>query len=427
MLKIDMTKEEKSYRIKTILILLLITGISTGIMLGAARASSPEPNSPDSFGTGQHMSTTSLSGAFIPVIKAAADGRLMLVYNHSLGNEVENPYFRQSADGGTTWSDPAPIQDDDTSLLEVNLAFDTNNKAHAVWRTANQIWHAREDEWPASINSNIVVSATGESVRSPDIAVAPNNTLHVVWAQGEKVYHAYSTDGGESWETPVALSPGTGQRKSDVPDIVIDSAGNVHIVWEERITLLPLHHEIHYIKGTVSPSDITWDASSTLLSASLDVAKMPAIQLAGNMLHVAFADRIDQWTQYAYYVSSTLGSNWSAPQDITQGDPLIMNTNIPFVLMPSLDVCSDKLVVYFHGALEENHMEMIMGVNNGDNWQNREQVTEGDIRAIRPSLVCVGGILHTAYEVIITPNVNHQIYYVAGMANATYLPHITAE
>ncbi len=154
---------------------------------------------------------------------------------------------------------------------------------------------------------------------------------------------------------------------------------------------------------------------------------MPAIHLDGNTLHVAFADRIDQWTQYAYYVSSTLGSNWSTPQDITQGDPLIMNTNIPFVLMPSLDVCNDKLVVQFHGALEENHMEMIMGVDSGDNWQQREQVTEGDIRAIRPSLVCVGGMLHTVYEVIISPNVNHQIYYVSGMANATYLPHITAD
>jgi len=422
-----MIDEEKSNRIKYLLILLLITGISTGVLLGAARASSPEPNSPDALGSGQHMSTTSFSGAFIPVLIAADDGRLMLAYNHSLGNEVENPYFRQSTDGGTTWSAPAPIQNDGTSLREVNLAFDANNKAHAVWRTTNQIWHAREDEWPASINSNLVVSATGELVRSPDIAIAPDNTLHVVWAQGEKVYHAYSTDGGENWATPVALSPGTGQRKSDVPDMVIDSVGNVHIVWEERMTLYPLHHEIHYIKGTVSPSGITWDATSTLLSGSLAVAKMPAIKLDGNMLHVAFADRIDQWTQYAYYVSSSLGSNWSSPQDITQGDPLIMNTNIPFVLMPSLDVCNDKLFVQFHGALEENHMEMIMGVNNGDDWQQRDQVTEGKIRAIRPSLVCVGGMLHTVYEVIIVPNVNHQIYYVAGMANANYLPLITAE
>ncbi len=74
--KIDMTKEEKSYRIKYVLILLIITGISTGLLLGAAWASSPGPTLPDSLGSPVHMSTTSFSGAFIPVLKAAADGRL---------------------------------------------------------------------------------------------------------------------------------------------------------------------------------------------------------------------------------------------------------------------------------------------------------------------------------------------------------------
>ncbi len=130
-------------------------------------------------------------------------------------------HFRQSTDGGTTWSNPAPIQNDDTNLREVNLAFDANNKAHAVWRTTNQIWHAREDEWPASINSNLVVSATGELVRSPDIAIAPDNTLHVVWAQGDKDLSCLF----DEWRRKLGnaqcpLFRNQAIRKSDVPDIV---------------------------------------------------------------------------------------------------------------------------------------------------------------------------------------------------------------
>jgi len=71
--------------------------------------------------------------------------------------------------------------------------------------------------------------------------------LHVAWAQGTRLYHAYSTDGGEDWETPVALSPGN--TRSDDPDTVVDSAGNVHIVWEEAIWNLSeeeFYYEIHY-------------------------------------------------------------------------------------------------------------------------------------------------------------------------------------
>ena len=421
-----MVREKKRLKATYLFIALLVTVIFSVWIIETVAANSAKPSAPDDLGTAQKMSTTSFNGAFVPVLKADKNGRLLLAYNHNTStveNPSFNPYYRESTNGGGTWSEPSAIQLGGNNMLEVTFAFDSNNVAHAVWRTQYEIWHAPENGWPASANSNQVKSNTGALVFSPDIAVSPDNTLHVVWAQENKIFHTFSKDGGQNWSTPYPLSPGTGQLKSDVPDVEVDHLGNVHVVWEERISLIPpVNHEIHYKKGTLSGGSMTWSPSPKVLSPGVDVAKVPAIHINGDVIHVAFADRISNITQYAYYVNATLSSNWSAPLDITQGEPLVMNTNIPFVLMPSLDSCSSDIHVLFHGALAENHSERIMGVESGDNFTSRDQITEGQSRTIRPSLACTGGMLHVVYEIIQIPNEIHHIYYVAEMANAVYLP-----
>jgi hypothetical protein len=420
--------EKKNLQASYPFIALFLALITCAWMIESVVASSAKLDASATQDSAQLMSTTSLTGAFLPVLKADNNGRLLLAYNHNTStfeNPSFNPYYRKSTNGGKNWSAPAPIQLGSDNMLEVTFAFDNNNVAHAVWRTQYELWHAPENGWPSSANSHQIVPNTGEFVFSPDIAVSPDNTLHVVWAQDNKILHSYSKDSGENWSTPFSLSPG-GDLKSDVPDVEVDYQGNVHIVWEERIiTLSSIKHEIHYIKGTVSSQGISWSSNYSLLSPGIAVAKVPAMNIDGNIIHVAFSERRTEATktnQYAYYVNATLNSNWSSPLDITQGDPFVLNTNIPFVLLPSVDSCNQKLYVYFHGAIEKNQIEKILRVDSGDNWSKRVDVTGDGIRAIRPSLTCIGGMLHVAYEQINTMNENHQIYYIAGMAYTVYIP-----
>jgi hypothetical protein len=423
-----MVRDKNSFRAPYHYVALLFTIVLSAWMIETVVANSIRPSAPTAPGSAQLMSTTSYTGAFLPVLRADNSGRLLLAYNHNTSTFESpsfNPYYRKSTDGGKTWSAPAPIQLGGSNMLEVTFAFDNNNVAHAVWRTQYEIWHAPEYGWPASANSHQIVPNTGKFVFSPDIAVSPDNTLHVVWAQDNKIFHSYSKDGGKNWSTPYPLSLGTGQLKSDVPDVEIDHLGNVHVVWEERISLSPLKYEIHYIKGTVSSQGISWASNYSFLSTGISVAKVPALTIDGNILHVAFSERRTVGTktsQYAYYVNATLSSGWSNPVNITQGEPLVLNTNIPFVLLPTMDACKQKLYIYFHGAVEENQKEKIFRVDSANNWSKREEVTNEQDRAIRPSLTCVGGTLHAAYEKIIKTNENHQIYYIAGTANAVYIP-----
>lgn len=370
----------------------------------------------------QHMSTTSSKGAFIPVIRADKTGRLVLMYNHVKGSGVANPYYRQSTDGGLTWSAPTAVYNSPTSSFQVAFALDSSDVAHAAWRTQTEIWYAGESQWP---NNAILVSSPGQLVFSPDIAVSGDNTLHAVWTQQDnRAYHAFSVNGGANWTVSPALTQGT--SKSDVPAVAVDLNNKVHAVWEERIwDGAKFLYEIQYKKGSLSGSVVNWDSTATKLSGTVSEARMPSIHAEGNTIHVAFARRDSDDEQYAYYVRFTPGSGWSTPLEVTQADPVTMNTNIPFVLAPTLDVCGGAVHIYFHGAIAANHKERIMAVSSDDGWSGRVHVTNGQTRAIRPSLICVKGILHVAFEEIVQPNIDHQVYYTADLANTHYLPFVT--
>ncbi len=407
------------------MVVLLAAILIPVILLSPVAADTPEPQGAVLWESPQHASTTSYNGAFIPILKADSDGRLLLAYNNKFGSGIENPYFRESKDGGNSWSDPAPIHDDRSKIAnQVDFAFDNEDVAHAIWRTDKEIRHARYGQWPNGSNRVILAN---DIVFSPDIAVAPNDTLHIVWAQSNTVYHVYSKDKGTSWSSPKPVA--VGPDKTAVPTMAIDHKGDVHVVWEQRVPNTDwkpgeklFFYEIRYKKGIASKSGVDWSGRYKLLSKGILESRAPTILALGDDIHVAFARRETDDEQYAYIRSFSPATGWSILKNVTQGDPVAMNTTIPFVLVPSLDNCDDTLYIYFHGAIASNMMERIWGVNSSNGWSFREPITDDVARDIRPSMVCVGGTMHIAYEQILKPNENHQIYYMAGKANSVFLP-----
>ena len=67
----------------------------------------------------------------------------------------------------------------------------------------------------------------------PGIAVDSSGNPHVVWVDSTpgkyEIYYKNSTDAGVTWLTSQRLTWNPGN--SDNPDIVIDTSGNVHMVW----------------------------------------------------------------------------------------------------------------------------------------------------------------------------------------------------
>jgi hypothetical protein len=309
-------------------------------------------------------------------------------------------------------------------LLQVTFELDESDTAHALWRTQTAIWHAREDQWPYEAN---LITSTFGLVFNPDIAIDMYGTLHVVWAQEDnRLYYAQSEDGGDNWQEQTALTEDI--NKSDQPTVAADEDGNVHVAWEERIfdsVAGAFRYEIRYLTGISETWGLSWSSSSALLSGDVVNAQQPDIIAQDGQVHVAFArrDRLDDVNQehYAYYVKYSPGSGWSEPRDVTH-DPVVVNANVPFVLVPALATCDDVVYLYYHGAPADNSKEIVLGASSSDNWERRDQVDVGSTRAIRPSATCLGGKLHMVYEKVIRPNIDHQIYYISGNRYVSFAP-----
>jgi len=372
-----------------------------------------------------HVSTTSDNGAFVPVIRASSTGRLMIMYNHATVDSVENPFYSQSSDGGDTWSTPAPVHSSDTNARQVAFDF-AGNTAHAIWRTSDSIWHAREDQWPANGSSRIVDA--GEFVFEPDIASGPDGVLHAVWTQqDDKLYHSFSRSNGDDWSDPQALT--TGQNRANVPDITVDENGDAHVVWEERIfDGSPWRYEVRYRKGNISATDVSWD-SYLVLATSPDPnqpgePRQPAIAASGSDLHVSFSRRLESDEQYPYYIGYSATDGWDDRSTNTSpGKPVEVNTNTPFYLVSTVAGCDGGVHLYYHGAVDPNPREQVLGASFKGAWSERVIVTVPDARSINPSMVCTGATVHMAFSRIFTVNDNHQIFYIRR-SPTIYLPSI---
>jgi hypothetical protein len=218
-------------------------------------------------------------------------------------------------------------------------------------------------------------------------------------------------------------------NKSDQPAIAADDDGNVHVVWEERLfdeEAGTFRYEIHYLKGVSETLGMSWDISPTLLPTELDSAKQPDIAVMNGTVHVAFARRVSDDQQYAYYMSYSPDSDWSVAQDVTH-EPVSVNSNVPFVLVPSLTLCKDAVHIYYHGALVANGKETILDSKSVDGWEHADLVDLWDARAIRPSALCLGGRMHLVYEKVLRPNREHQVYYLSGNRYATYFPALNRQ
>lgn len=411
---------------------LLVAGVLVlvALALNAPMTTAEEAPAPHFTWEGERLlSTTSTAGAFKPSLRAAGNGDLIIAYNHKINSSTRNPYYRLSTDGGETWSTPAPIQNSSSNLRQVTVDFDNNNVAHAAWYSNSGLFHAAQNQWP---NNSNTVYATSADILDPKLTVSSDNVLHLVWAQGDvgdlhNIYHAYSQNGGATWSTPTALATNT--RHSSYPSLDTDNSGNVYVVWEERILdpdLGSFRYELRYKKGTKSGSSYSWDSSPSIVSGNALQARRPAIAVRGDTLHFSYAIQESNEEQYPYYRRYSPGSGWSAPRDVSNNTPVSVNTNSPFFLLSTVQVCGNNVYIYYHGSAERNANEQIWGATSTNNWSMVEEVTGSNSRNINPVLVCLGGNLHLGIERVEQATVNHQIYYnVSNNVNELFLPLIT--
>jgi len=165
----------------------------------------------------------------------------------SHGGEI---LFARSTDGGGSFAAPLNLSNsrpgDGKGRLtarywdngSLDLAMAPDGRLYAAWTEYDgRLWLARSDDRGAGFAApRRIAGNDGAPARGPTLAVGNDGAVHLAWAVGEDrtagIRYTRSDDGGTSFGVPEVV--GSGNGRGDAPDLLIDDAGGVHLVYAEH-------------------------------------------------------------------------------------------------------------------------------------------------------------------------------------------------
>lgn len=360
------------------------------------------------------------SGAIYPTIAVSANGRRVIVaYMYKTGSNAQDadPYYQFSNDYGKNWTAvPSPIRQSAEESRFVNVTIDANLNGHAVWTEKNnELWYRKESNWAngTGSNSKIFGGATAGTfiIESPKIESSGANNLNLVWSEdkgaGSDIFFARSTNGGTTWGSSVNISKTDG-AESILPDIVVDSSGTIHVVWQEQITAT--NYEIKYSRSTNGGS--SWSSPISISNKTGVTPKyynLPNIHVQGSTIHVAFENRVAEQNQNAFYASCSTNcnnlNNWSA-EKITIQNYSVKNLD-PAYLTPQMIMTGNCPLILFNGIIGNPSTadERIRMSSGCEGWSKNpinssvQAVMGTNQRAVVPSATTANGwFIQLAFE-----------------------------
>ncbi len=210
-----------------------------------------------------NVSETMLSSA--PKISAGPSNSLNVVwqYYNKISDEPPEYYFDvfYRRFNGSSWEAKKNISN--TALAKKNSAApdvaSDSTGIYCVWHEGGTMTAAGSVYFSKSTNGSSWPggSSIAASANSPAIATGPAGTAYAVYAKNANLYYRKYTGG--SWQGEQNLVYSTGQ--SDLPAVCVDSANNVHVVWQDSsLTSQGSYWDILYktnMPDTAPPSNPT--------------------------------------------------------------------------------------------------------------------------------------------------------------------------
>jgi len=227
-------------------------------------------------------------------------------------------YYKKSTDGGNTWTAPSRLVWNSGFSLSPFIAVDSSNNIFLVWQDDSsgnaEVYFKKSTNSGASWSGTSRMTWNSGDSKNPMIAVAAANTLYSFWwddtpGNGE-IYFKKSTNSGISWGSLNRMTWNSGH--SMIPIAVVDSNGWIHLLWTDYTSG---NGEVYYKKSTNGgtawgPTQrLTWNSGESWLNdVSVDSA---------NNIHIVWDDASPGNTEIYYKRSTTGGDSWGPSGRLT--------------------------------------------------------------------------------------------------------------
>ena len=357
-----------------------------------------------------------------PQLARQQNGDLHVVWMEPPEGVTFTVYYAGSVDQGSNWTYGAPLTSADTDRYGAAMDVDQFGVVHVVWHEQpgdHWLWYGQllGGSWTA-LESITQTESEVRYVTTPDIVVTAD-FLHVVWSEtnfgptGSKldVFYGRSESGG-AW-SPLTTTVET-SATSLGPRIAADTAGNLHVVWEENTS----PREIYYISGTVTDTETVWSVPITV-SAGLDEnSTTPDIAVGpDNRVHVVFGVNVEgqQYVQDIYYASFPVTDTGGISATLIPQSRVTITQLLPTYASPSLAlVGTDEVHVAWNGMMGEDYADRIyyaLSRDGGLTWSRPTAASPRDVWPDGfPSLVADEEFAHLVWQEKVSPS-DQDIYY----------------
>ena len=230
--------------------------------------------------------TWNADASIFPTITADQGTNVVIMWEE-LPLGIYQIFSKYSTDNGVTWSVKKRLTWNSGDSKSPHITADSNNKFHVVWyddyQGNKEIYYRQSSNGGATWSTiHRLTWKSGASI-NPWIAADQGNGLHVVWEDEEEIYYKSSTDSGVSWSAPSRLTYNSGA--SYYPSVAVDSLGMVWVVWQDNTKG---NFEIYLKRSTDNGG--TWSGLKRLCWTAQPSTNPSIVTDSSNDVHVIWAD-----------------------------------------------------------------------------------------------------------------------------------------
>jgi len=231
-------------------------------------------------------------------------------YDGTPGND--EIFHLKSSDGGANWSPPKRLTWTSGNSQFPAIAIDSSDALHVVWQDdtpGNQeIYYKESADGGATWSPAKRLTWTSGASRGPALGVDSSHTLHVVWQDNTsgnyEVYHKSRPGEGTTWSPTKRLT--WTLSVSALPDIAIDSGDSIHVVWHDS----PSGNQEIYFKSSTDKG-MTWSSAKRLTWTSGASSQNAICGYSDTVIHVVWNDDTSGNTEIYHKRSTDGGATWS--------------------------------------------------------------------------------------------------------------------